>query len=301
MLDVAVIIINYNSAPYTLKCVDTLISNTSSTISYEIIVVDNHSVESDYKLLLSLPERYAHVKLVRNEQNVGFAGGNMRGVAEAHAHYYFFLNNDTELLNDCLGLLWRFMEHNAQAGVATAQMYNTDGSFHFSFTYHPTVATYWLGVSLLRNLGMGPFPSKKKQYAEPLKVDVVTGAAMFVRRAAFEEVGGFDTRYFLYCEEEDLCKQMSLAGYDVYLVPEARFIHHAGKSSKPGLALLKENAISKLYYHRKFSKGWRFFMVWLYLLLKYLKKSFRHSDYLKLALFIAQGAPEQASLRYAQV
>jgi GT2 family glycosyltransferase len=298
MYDLAIIIINYNSSSYTLSCIASIKKYTANNYSYQIIVVDNASADEDFELLSRSITQRTDVQIIRNEKNLGFAGGNMKGAAIANARYLFFLNNDTLLLNDCITLLSSFMDAHPQVGICTAQMYNSDSSFHFSFTYHPTAATYWLGTGLLKLCNPDAYPSKKKVYTKPLKVDVVTGAALFVRKNAFDKVGGFDTAYFLYCEEEDLCKQMANFGYDVYLVPEAKFIHHGGSSTKPGLPMLKENAISKLIYHRKFASKVGLFMVWLYLIFKNLKKGFKHKDYLRLTWFIIKGAPPESSLRF---
>ena len=119
---VSVILINYNSSEYTKACIESITTHASSNIKYEIIVVDNNSEPEDFYKLQEL-EFDDKIKLVRSKINLGFAGGNMYGVQFTKAEYYFFLNNDCELQNDCLSILHSFCESNRQVGICSPQMY----------------------------------------------------------------------------------------------------------------------------------------------------------------------------------
>ncbi|MGB5359743.1 MAG: glycosyltransferase, partial [Eudoraea sp.] len=110
--DVAIIIINYNSSEFTQKCIQSVLENTTGTISYEIIVVDNASKNKDYEVLKNYISelKNTNISLYRSRINTGFGGGNMYGMQFANANYYLFLNNDTLLIKDPIKICYDFME-----------------------------------------------------------------------------------------------------------------------------------------------------------------------------------------------
>ncbi len=298
---ISVIIINFNSADYTRECIDSIKEKTSKDLSYQIIIVDNNSNPEDQKRLSDLISGNPDIILIKSKINLGFSAGNMLGIQYANADYIFFLNNDTVLLNDCLSILYNFMKSNEAVGICTGQMYNSDMSFHHSFNYFPTLALKVLGSSFLRIFNGSKYPQKKIKYIHPLQVDFVTGAAIFTDYSKFARVGGFDTNYFLYCEEEDIAKKMDLAGYSVFLVPEAKFIHHMGKSTNHNFDIEKENMISTLYYHRKYSNYITYIFIKTWYFIKKAKYFYKSLNKLKLAFFILSGAHLKHSLKHKQV
>jgi GT2 family glycosyltransferase len=300
MKKVSVVIINYNSSEYTIECVKSITELTPRDFTYEIIVVDNNSQSSDLDVLIASVQDIEVVKIVKSQINLGFSGGNMKGVSCSDAKYIFFLNNDCVLLNNNLSILYHFMQANADAGICTGQMFNTDMSFHHSFNYFPTVKLKLFGSSLLRFLSPSRYPSKKVVYKSAIRVPFVTGAAMFIDFKIFSEIGGFDTHYFLYCEEEDICFRLKKNGYAAYLVPEARFIHHMGKSTKRNLDFEYENYISLFFFFKKHFSYVEYMILKSIYFFKNIRKFYRNPDYVKLAMFILKGAPEKYSLRYKQ-
>ena len=300
MVQVSVIIINYNSHGFTTSCIQSLRKHTAAGLSYEIIVVDNNSELEDYEQLVLACEKAGNIKVMRSMVNLGFSGGNMLGLQAATGAYIYFLNNDCELLNDNLSLLYSFMKTNVGVGACTGQMYASNLDFHHAFGYFPTLSLRLLGPSLLRLFSPAKFPFKKTVYEQALTVPLITGAAMFIDRAKLAEIGGFDTNYFLYCEEEDLCYRLRRQGYAIYLFPEARFVHHMGKSTVRSFRIELENYISLLYYHRKFNSYPAYLVLKFLYFLKNMRKVFRHRLYLKLAFYILLGAPQKYSLRHSQ-
>jgi len=296
---VTIIIINYNSAVYTNACINSIIKFTNNELKYNIVVVDNNSNADDYEKLVNYCCNNDKVKIVRSKINLGFAGGNMFGVQFTDSEYIFFLNNDTELLNDCVTILYNFMK-GKKIGVCTGQMYNSDLTFHFSFGYFPTLGTKLLGNSILRLFNPKQYPKQNMEYTEPLQVSFVTGAAMFVDYSIFSELSGFDTNYFLYCEEEDFGMKLKLNAYPAYLVPDAKFIHHSGKSTGRNFEIEKENYISVLYFQRKYSSLIVYDLLKIYYFIKTIKKFYKNVEYIKLAFFILRGADLKNSLKHKQ-
>ncbi|MEQ1585066.1 MAG: glycosyltransferase family 2 protein [Cyclobacteriaceae bacterium] len=298
---VAVILINYNSSQYTLDCINSIRSQTS--VRYQIVVIDNNSRSSEFEKLSALDE-YNEVTLIRSKLNVGFSGANMMGVQVADADYYFFLNNDTIVLNDCISVLVSFMESHPQVANCTGEMFNGKNKHEYSFQYFPTLSVRLLGTGILKRLSPERFPDKRKHYEEPIRVDLVSGSAMFIRARHFEEIGGFDTNFFLYCEEEDIALRLSRQGYYTYLVPKARYQHFESKSSASDssirLPYLQEFYISSLYYYAKnYSMPYRMAIQFLYFF-KLIRKFYKNVAYVRLAFFVAGGANMKHSLRFKQ-
>lgn len=300
---IAVILVNYNSSQYTLDCVQSIEEKTSSSLRYQVIVVDNCSRPEEYTKLDSLNTN-SRVTLLRSRINTGFSGANMMGMQAAEADYYYFLNNDCILLNDCLHILHSFLEEKPEAGNCSGEMINKDGVYEYNFRYFPSLKLKLLGSGLLRLFSPDDYPDKRKRMSAPARVDLVNGSSMFIRASAFESIGGFDTNYFLYCEEEDIALRLRRAGHLTYLVPQAQYQHFENKSSSSENAIrlpyLKEFYISFLYY---FSKNYGFFyrlaIQFLYFF-KLGRKFYKNTGYAYLAFFVAAGAPVRHSLRFKQ-
>lgn len=302
--EVGIILINYNSSVYTLSCINSIRATISKNLTHTIVVIDNASEQDDYNNLsdnLSSKEEYKAITLIRSKINVGFSAGNMTGIQNIDAKYYFLLNNDCVLQNDCVGILYDFCEKHSQVALCSPQLINADNKPQPCINYFPSLKTKIFGSGVL-NLSYGEkHTSRKAIHKEPVEADVVSGSQMFVRGKYFFNVGGLDTTFFLYCEEEDLALRLHNAGHKTYLVPEARNYHVGNASTKKSLAIKKEFYISFLYFYRKHYGFTRTSMMKIILCLRLLRKSFTNKDNLKLALFVASGAHLKHSLRHQQI
>ncbi|MGV3559175.1 glycosyltransferase family 2 protein [Larkinella arboricola] len=299
-MKLSIIILNYNSSSYTLDCVDS-IRNRTQLVDYEVIIVDNNSRPEDRGRLDSLT-KLPHVKIARSRINLGFAGGNMLGlqVADPSSTYYFFLNNDCQLLDDLCGRLYAFMEENTAVGVCTGQGINGHNGHEPSFNHFPTLGMKVLGHSVMRAFNPAEYMSRHRVYDHPMVVPVITGSAMFVRATAFWQVGGFDPAYFLYCEEEDLCLRLREGKWKAMLVPDVRYLHIGGGSTHRNLQTDKEYYISLFYYLRKNENVFKRSLFQLYYTIKIGRKALKSKHFAQLAWFILRGAPGRESLRYRQ-
>ncbi len=271
-MDIAVIIVNYNSSKYTLECVKTVINKTSEGINYQIIVVDNNSTLDEYKILKDNFPKDSNCELYRSTINTGFGGGNMYGVQFAKADYLLFLNNDAMLLNDCLGILLNFMKENPKVGVSTAQNFDENNHHVPSFDHNKGLRRLLFGRGFLEKNNSIQYPKRKKEYHNPLEVNWVNGAFLFFDSKAFSEIGGFDTNIFLYWEEIDLCHRLRINGYSSFLVPEAKILHYQGVSTGFSKALSKEGYISYLYVIRKNFGYAKYLLIRIYLTIALLIK-----------------------------
>jgi GT2 family glycosyltransferase len=301
--DVAVILINYNSSDFTADCVNSVIKNTDRRLSYGISIIDNSSATDDYKNLvekLSQIDSDIPVHLFRSKINTGFSGGNMLGVQFITASYYFFLNNDCQLQNDCLNILHDFCEANPNTALCSPQLYDENGEHHPCINYFPYLITKIFGLGILKLTYKQRFFKRKALYHEPLRVDVVSGSQLFVRASVFNRIGGFDTTYFLYCEEEDIAFKVAAQGFDTYLIPEAKNTHFGGGSTTASLDIKKEFYISFLYFYRTHFGVLKTQALKFILIQRLLRKAFREPYNLQLITFILSGAHSKHSLKHRQ-
>lgn len=299
-IDISFITINYNSSDLTHELIKTILEFTSKELSYEIIVVDNASRSDEVSKLESYLAGFENVILVKNKINSGFASGNMLGVNYASGEYYFFINNDTKFLNDAGMIMKKYLDTHQDIALATAKVNDEKGNFSSSYKLFPSLTKELLGNSIARKLSKQNFPSNKIKLEVPTLVEVVSGSCMFFRASTFCEIGGFDTAFFLYCEEEDICKRVWNNGKKVIFLPEAQIFHASGGSTKKSFEIEREYYIS--YKHLIFKHfGLLSATILLFLqLFKLFRRSFKRENGFKLFLFGLNGFLSNTSLRYKQ-
>jgi hypothetical protein len=301
--DVGVVLINYNSSDYTIDCITSILNKTDRALLYGISIVDNASESTDYNNLISGLSNISSdipINIFRSKINTGFSAGNMLGLQFISANYYFFLNNDCRLQNDCLRILFNFCESNKHVALCSPQLYHEDGRHQSCIDYFPYLSTNIFGVGILKASYGSRYIKRKAIFTTPVQVDVVSGSQMFVRSSAFSEIGGFDTTFFLYCEEEDVAYSLAKRGYATYLVPEAKNIHAGGGSTTPSMAIKKEFYISFLYFYRKHFGIIRQQLLKIIIVIRLLRKSLSNTDNFTLAIFVASGAHMRHSIRHNQ-
>lgn len=302
MPTVSVILINYNSTHHTINCVNSIREQTNNELEYEIIVVDNNSREEEKLKLtnwLSQPEQ-SDVIFYQSERNTGFTGGNMIGVNLAHGKYLYLLNNDCILQNDVLAILSQFMNENLKVAAVSPTMLNNQKNHTPAFSYMPSIATKWLGNSIMNKINKQIYPDRKTVYEQPVKVQVISGATMFLRRNDFAQVGYMDPNYFLYLEEEDLCMKLAKAGFEIYHAPAAVIQHLGGESTNHNYDITKEYYISLYYFLSKYYTPTQQFFIKARYVFREFFGSFAHPSRLRLLWFLIKGAPMSQSLKHKQ-
>lgn len=253
MKDIAVILINYNSINYSIACIKSILKNTSSSISYEIIVVDNASKNNEFEKLVEFTNNLEskNISILKSNINLGFGAGNMMGAQYSNATYYAFVNNDSVFINDCLLLLKNAMDKNISYGICGPKAYKEDGSILPTLDYFASPIKDLFGRTLLHKLNSKKYINRTKDYKNHQVGQFVSGSFMMLRSKDFWKIGGFDTNIFLYYEETDLCLRLLKEGKKAYLIPEAEFIHYHGVSTPKSIAIKTELKISFLYVIRK--------------------------------------------------
>ncbi len=221
---ISIIILCYNKIEYTKKCLNALFKNTKYK-NFEVIVVDNGSVDETPDYLLSYGET---IKFIRSEKNLGFVGGNNFASQFANGEYLVFLNNDTEPQENWLINLYKtFLYHN-DCGAAGSMLIYPDDKLQEAGGVIFNDASGW-------NYGRGANPNDSK-FTYCREVDYCSGAALMIRKDLFEKIGRFDERYSpAYYEDTDLCFSVRKYGYKVYYNPFSKVIHHEGATAGTNL------------------------------------------------------------------
>jgi N-acetylglucosaminyl-diphospho-decaprenol L-rhamnosyltransferase len=229
-IDCSVIILSWNTCTLLEHCL-CCVYETLTEITFEVIVIDNGSIDGSQSMVR---ERFPAVRLVQNQENVGFARGNNQGAALSVGRYLLFLNSDALLQPGAVRALLSAASAEQRAGVVGAQLRNTDGSFQASHSPFPNLWQELLIVSGVGRMLCGRwYPSHGPQERRgPQVVDYVEGACMLARREAYAAVKGMDEGYFMYAEDVDLCYTLRQQGWQVLYQPAARVVHLGSGSSR---------------------------------------------------------------------
>ncbi len=205
-------------------------------INSEIIVIDNDSSDNSCEMVKDL---FPNVKLIENKENSGFSKGNNIAVKEAKGEYLCILNPDTVVSEDTFKKLLDFSEEKENLGIVGCQLIDGRGKFlpesKRNIPYPKVAFKKMIGKS-------NDYYANHIQLDTSGKVEVLVGAFMFVKKAVYDAVGGFDEDYFMYGEDIDLSYKVLKAGYDNYYFGETTIIHFKGEST------LKDANYAKRFY-----------------------------------------------------
>ncbi|KQC28500.1 glycosyltransferase family 2 protein [Flagellimonas eckloniae] len=302
-IDISIITINYNSTGYTIRCIESILQNTTKTLNYEVLVVDNASELKDLQTLeqgiKSLNN--SRIKLLKSRINTGFGGGNMFGVQHAQGRYYVFLNNDTLLIDDPIHRCYEFMERSTHVAISGPQIYDENHKTTISFDYFTSFAREVFGRELVSFLWKKP--KRRFDYKEPIEIDYVNGSFMFTRAEDFNSVGGFDTNIFLYFEESDLCHRLKKIGKPTYFLPSASYLHFQDRSVRKNttsIAKKIELKTSMFYVIRKNYGYFHYQVLRMVFIFRYGCTSLVKPKYFALFKHILIGLPIGKSLKHQQ-
>ena len=260
-MDLSIIIVNYNLGKEINECLKS-IQNLVINLSFEIIIVDNCSKNSEKEFLIQLQKELA--KEVNNlhiyylDKNIGFGGANNYGFSKSEGECICFLNPDTILIENIFPPLLNIFRSYKNVGVLGPKIINGNGQQEKSFGLFPNILTEMLNIlNLLPKYEMLWINKKTKLKNDDfVNVDWVTGSALLIRRNVFEEISGFDVSFFMYSEEIDLCKRVSEKKYLIGFVPDVKIIHLKSVSSKKDYFFFtKVSYESKLVYIKKHFNG----------------------------------------------
>ncbi len=226
--DLTVIIVSWNTREMTRDCLLTVRAGLAG-LAGEVIVVDNASDDGSAEMVaVAFPE----VRLVRNGENRGFAAANNQALALARGEVVLLLNSDTLVHGTVLADAVAWLRRHPDVAVVGPRILNRDGTVQESATGFPGLLDLLVMTAGLDRLGLpGVFDRYRRRRADPAAVSdvaVVSGCAMFVRRAAIERVGPLDEAFFFYGEETDWCRRFARAGHRVVYAPVGEITHFGG-------------------------------------------------------------------------
>ncbi len=253
---ISIIIVHYRVKKVLFNCLES-ISAHKPKASFEIIVVDNDETK---KIQKDLTKQFPLVKYIKSPGNLGYAAGNNLGAKTAKGKYLFILNPDTQILPGSIDKLVKFLEKNKSVAVVAPLLLNhrhkpyplqgtsiltpLKGVFALSFINklfpnNPVSKNYWSNWQ------------DKTKLNQPRQVDVVPGSAFLIRKSIFNKLKGFDENFFLYFEESDLGKRLTDKGYKLFILPQAKIIHHWAAVTPKSSAIKQHFNRSRYYYFKK--------------------------------------------------
>ena len=236
-IKISIIIVNFNTPNLVINCIESIFHNVHSC-KYEIIVIDNASIDESVKIIRA---RFLEsIKVIESTVNLGFGRANNLGVKHASGDFLFLLNSDTLLENDPFPYFIEAYENSDN--VAFLGGYLIDGD-------RKPCSSGGRGYSIKKDLGRAYSRWIGKKYTldvkpsdQVTKVDFVIGADMFIRKSTFELLGGFDPRIFMYLEEVKLCMLALEKGFNNYIIPGPQIIHLEKRSSRTQFARIHYTA-----------------------------------------------------------
>lgn len=256
-MQLSVIILNYNVRYFLELCVLS-VQNALETIDGEIIVIDNNSQDNSCAMM---KQRFPNVKLIKNNENVGFPKGNNIGVAQAKGEYICIINPDTVVAEDTFIKILNFVTSSAvdknNLGIVGCKL--IDGTGNFLPESKRGVPTPW--VAFTKITGLYKLFSKSetfgKYYAQHLsenqtgKVEILVGAFIFMKRDLYLEVGGFDEDCFMYSDDIDLSYRVLKKGKFNYYFHETTVIHYKGESTVKDETYMKRFQEAMNFFYKK--------------------------------------------------
>jgi GT2 family glycosyltransferase len=259
-MDLSIIILNYKTLGLVKNCLKA-IKDLNLPYKYEVIVVDNHSNDGSVEYL---EEHYFDIILLKSSKNLGFAGGNNLGLKKAVGKYILLINPDILILSPAIEIMYQLMEKNPLVGLCGPKLINPDGTLQYSCSRWPDWRLPFYRRTFLGKTNRGKkwiehYLMQDWDHLANQKVDSLYAACYFIRRAALEEVGLFDERYFMYLEDLDLCRRFWQAGWEVWYIAEAKVIHYHQRESALGtgiMGLLKKSGRIHLQSWIKYYLKW---------------------------------------------
>ena len=263
----SVVFLSYNTRDLTEQALRTVL-DAAEGMEVEIFVVDNASHDGSADMVA---EKFPAVKLLRNEDNVGFAAGNNVALRQVVGEYVLIINTDTIVRRDTLRALAGFLDEHPEVGACGCKILDPDGTLQLDSRrgFPSPMAAFCKMSGLSRLFPDHPSISRYHMtYLDPeqtAEVEVLSGSCMMVRKAAMDQVGLLDEDYFMYGEDIDWCYRIHKAGWKIFYVPTTEIIHFRGESGRgaPLRILYRKSQAMSIFVNKHMTRRFRFFPLWL--------------------------------------
>lgn len=258
-MTIGAIVVNHNAGESLHACVTSLLDAGVSAV----VVVDNDSRDDSVR---ALERAHPEIRVIETGKNLGYGSAVNIGRRAIDDDYLFVCNPDLVIEPGAPELLAEYLDHHSEAGVVGPRIYETNGSVYPSARRFPSVKDA-LGHALFAmflpdNRFSRRYKSPALDATHAVTVDWVSGACLLARAAAFDAVGGFDERYFMYVEDLDLCWRLRRAQWSSAYLPSARVVHLGGLSSgQHPYRMLVAHHVSTWRFAQRSLSGWRMAML----------------------------------------
>lgn len=231
---ISFVVVNYNVKEYLAQSIQSL-ERALKKIPYEIWLVDNNSVDGS---VAYISKNFPSVNIIANDHNVGFGRANNQALDKVQGDFVVLINPDTVVQEDTFTKLLEFFNQTPDASVATCKIINPDGSFSVDCRHSiPTpLIAFWKVTGLSKLFQKSNiFGKYNLTYLDPdqtYSVPAISGSFMMIKKDALDKIGHFDERFFMYCEDIDLCYRLNKSGFRIFYVPTTQIVHYKGESTK---------------------------------------------------------------------
>jgi GT2 family glycosyltransferase len=263
--DLSIAIVSYNTKEVLIDCIRSVQARTT-TITYEVIVVDNDSQDGT---VAALKDAYPGMRIVANSENRGFAKAVNQALGVSRGRHVLLLNSDTIVRDQALATMVAYLDDHPDVGAVSCKQWTGDGHLTQSCFPFPSIRDHLFHSALFRRLAPTTQAAAAATHAvdcmQSQDVDWANGACLMVRRSLLQQLDGLDEAFFMYFEDVDLCWRLRQQGCHVRHLAEAEIVHFIGRSSgrdRERLQLVWEFS-RILYIEKHFSpvkrwlmKGW---------------------------------------------
>jgi|GEM_PF-250483 len=283
MKDLSIIIVNYNGSGFIEDCLESIRKHlrgrtAKSTdvvgdggVDFEVIIIDNASTDGSAEYLKDFCSNDQRFRLMKMGSNTGFGEASNKGAESAGGKFLLFLNPDCKMTGDDIGPLLRFYKESGSPGVVGAKIIGKSGRLHYSCRALPTLARQFYESFFLHRIFsnsriFGSYFMSWWDHSGPGETGWLAGSFMLIDKDLFISSGGFDTDYFMYSEDADLCLRLFRMGHKNYYYPGYSIIHEDSGIASRDMAE-RESGIWKsrrLYFLKNYSPFHAAFLSFLY-------------------------------------
>lgn len=218
-MDISIIIVNWNTGKLLYNCVKSIVENTRS-VNYEIIIVDNNSMDNSCE---NIENDFESVKIIYSKENLGFSKGNNLGIKEAKGKYLLLLNPDTIILDYAIDKAFqKLKEYNDERILMGIRLLNRDNTLQLSSCKFFNI----------KNSIFSSYVFSNEMHYITHESDWVMGAFMLINKNFYEKIGRLNESYFMYSEDIELCYKVKKNGGKVIFFSDAEIIHLYNQSGK---------------------------------------------------------------------
>ncbi len=245
-MDISIIIVSYNVKEYIISCIESIYKHSQSNYNFEIVVVDNNSKDGSAD---SIKKKFPNISLIKNDYNAGFSKAVNQGAKISKGKYFLILNPDTLFIEDSLFKILSEAQNKEDLGAIGPALISSNQKIQQSFWKDPSLFSTILSIYHLDYFNFNK-NYKYEKFRDSLKVDTISGGAIFLLRKSFSTHNGFNEDLF-WMEDIDLCIRLRKMGNSIYYYPLTKIIHYQGKSAKTNYKIsISNQLLSKIKFFR---------------------------------------------------